>query len=115
MTTNHRQTEECIETRCDMHVHSRGSNNVIPLRFTKIFGVRESYSSPEDIYKIAKGRDEKYKIDPPMDFVTITDHNSIEESLRLTYLYPDDTFTGCEYAVKVPLKKGTLLMFSAII
>ncbi|MFH1065647.1 MAG: PHP domain-containing protein [Nanoarchaeota archaeon] len=79
-------------TSCDMHVHSRGSKDVIPLKFTKIFGVRESYSSPEDIHETAKERG--------MKFVTITDHNSIEESLRLTYLYPDDTFTGCEYAVK---------------
>ncbi|MBU2637431.1 MAG: hypothetical protein KJ955_00490 [Nanoarchaeota archaeon] len=77
---------------CDMHVHSIGSFDIIPLKFTKLFGVRESYSSPEDIYRIAKQRGR--------EFVTITDHNSIEQSLRLTYLYPDEAFTGCEYAVK---------------
>ncbi|MDI6737138.1 MAG: PHP-associated domain-containing protein [Nanoarchaeota archaeon] len=77
---------------CDMHVHSRGSKDVIPLRFTRLFSVRESYSSPEDIYATARKTGRR--------FVTITDHNSIEESLRLTYIYPVDTFTGCEYAVK---------------
>lgn len=86
------QIEIKTGTKCDMHVHSRGSSNVIPLKFTKLFGVRESYSSPEDIYRAAKDRG--------MDFVTITDHNSIEESLYLTYLHPEDCFTGCEYAVK---------------
>lgn len=86
------QIEIKTGTKCDMHVHSIGSNNVIPLRITKLFGVRESYSTPEDIHKLAKERG--------MDFVTITDHNSIEQSLRLAYLYPDDSFTGCEYAVK---------------
>ena len=41
-------------TSCDMHVHSRGSFAEIPLRFTKLVGVRECYSSPEDIYATAK-------------------------------------------------------------
>lgn len=86
------QIEIKTGAKCDMHVHSIGSNNVIPLRFTKLFGVRESYSTPEDIHKLAKERG--------MDFVTITDHNSIEQSLRLADLYPDDSFTGCEYAVR---------------
>jgi len=80
------------EASCDMHVHSKGSHDIIPLKFTRIFGVRESYSSPEDIYATAKKRGRK--------FATITDHNSIAQSLYLTYLFPNDTFTGCEYAVK---------------
>lgn len=79
-------------TSCDMHVHSIGSFDTIPLKITRLFGVKESYSSPEDIYRIAKQRG--------MKLATITDHNTLEQSLRLVYLFPDDTFTGCEYAVK---------------
>ena len=57
------------EASCDMHVHSDGSSDTIPLKFTRVFGVKESYSSPENIYKIAKERGRS--------LVTTTDHNSL--------------------------------------
>lgn len=79
-------------TKCDLHVHSADSSTIIPLKFTRMVGVRECYSSVEDIYRTAKERG--------MDFVTITDHNNIGLSLRLAELHPEDSFSGCEYAVK---------------
>ena len=52
--------------RADLHVHSCHSLQSGNLKFLKS---RDCYSRPEDVYKVAKARG--------MDFVTITDHDSI--------------------------------------
>ncbi|MFN3411940.1 MAG: PHP domain-containing protein, partial [Exilispira sp.] len=60
--------------KADMHVHScfsqRPSNWIL-----KTIGTRESYVDPFEIYKFAKS--------VGMDYVTITDHNSIDGILKL--------------------------------
>jgi len=53
--------------RADLHVHSRHSKVAGSLRFLRS---RDCYSSPLDVYLVAKRRG--------MDVVTITDHDSID-------------------------------------
>jgi hypothetical protein len=63
--------------RADLHVHSRYSNK--PSLWTlKKFNCPESYTSPEFIYKRAR--------DIGMDYVTITDHNTIDGVLEIVHL-----------------------------
>ena len=57
--------------RCDLHVHSRHSGLNGDLAFLKS---RDCYSSPADVYRVARGRG--------MDLVTITDHDSIDGCLE---------------------------------
>ncbi|MDD4877995.1 MAG: PHP-associated domain-containing protein [Candidatus Nanoarchaeia archaeon] len=81
--------------KCDIHVHSEGSDMLIGINFTKMCGVRECYSSPEDIYNLAISRG--------MDYVTITDHNRIDKSIYLVEkIDKKKCFTGCEYTVSYP-------------
>ena len=66
--------------KIDLHVHSRYScksqNPVI-----KALGSQESYSDPEHIYRTALKRG--------MDFVTITDHDTIDGCRELKKRYPE--------------------------
>lgn len=81
--------------RCDIHVHSEGSDGLIGINFTKLCGVRECYSTPEDIYKLAIARG--------MDYVTITDHNRLDKSVYLVEkIDRKKCFTGCEYTIRCP-------------
>ncbi len=64
--------------KCDMHVHSCFSGHSIHLKF---FYPHDSFSSPEKIYFKAKKRG--------MDYVTITDHDSIQGCLDFLGKYPD--------------------------
>ncbi len=74
-----------------MHLHSKASN--LPGGwFSKLIGCPESYADPMDIYKRLKERG--------MDFVTITDHNTIEGVLEIAHL--PDVFISCEYTVEFP-------------
>ena len=73
--------------KTDLHLHSKYSEHPSEW-FLQRLGAAESYTEPEYIYNTLKARG--------MDFVTITDHNSIEGSLILTENHPDDTFTGVE-------------------
>ncbi len=57
--------------RCDLHVHSRHSGLNGDLAFLKS---RDCYSSPEDVYRVARRRG--------MDLVTISDHDSIDGCLE---------------------------------
>jgi len=61
--------------RADLHCHSEASNLTSEAMLQAI-GCPESYSTPADVYAQAKRRG--------MDFVTITDHDSIEGVTRLT-------------------------------
>ena len=58
--------------RADLHVHSCYSTESGNLRFLRS---RDCYSTPQDVYATAKRRG--------MDFVTITDHDSIDGCLAL--------------------------------
>lgn len=60
-----------------MHVHSRFSNKPSIWAMRKI-NCPESYTEPEHIYRAAKSKG--------MDFVTITDHNTIEGALEIAHL-----------------------------
>lgn len=80
-------------SRADLHVHSKysmdGDEWVL-----RTLGVRESYTDIETVYRIAKLR--------KMDFVALTDHNTIDGALKLASLYPQDTIVGCEFSVFFP-------------
>lgn len=56
------------------------------------FSVPESYTSPKYLYKVARERG--------MDFVTITDHNSIGGALEIAHL--PDTFISSEITAHFP-------------
>ncbi|HWB54128.1 MAG TPA: PHP-associated domain-containing protein [Tepidisphaeraceae bacterium] len=60
--------------KIDLHCHSRASTEADEAVLLAI-GCPESYSAPEDVYKMAKDRG--------MDFVTITDHDSIAGVIEL--------------------------------
>jgi glycosyltransferase involved in cell wall biosynthesis/predicted metal-dependent phosphoesterase TrpH len=64
-------------SRVDLHVHSRFSNKPSIWAMRKI-NCPESYTEPEQIYHAAKAKG--------MDFVTITDHNTIQGALDIAHL-----------------------------
>lgn len=70
--------------RLDSHVHTQhsGQTSIYPLSLV----MRESYNTPEGVYRLAKARG--------MDLVTITDHDQISGALSIAH-YPD-VITGCE-------------------
>ncbi|MEW5804542.1 MAG: glycosyltransferase [bacterium] len=76
-------------------MHSRYSNKPSNWALRKI-NCPESYSSPKFIYETAQKRG--------MDFVTITDHNSIEGACEIAHL--PGTFISSELTVFFPEKGG---------
>ncbi len=77
----------------DLHVHSTASRRPSEW-FLKKVGARESYTGIETLYRAAKNE--------TMDFVTVTDHNTIENALALNQKYPDDTFVSVEVTTYFP-------------
>jgi len=77
----------------DLHVHSQYSNNPDQW-FMQRIGTQESYTTVEEVYAIAKNRG--------MDFVTITDHNTIEGALPLVENHAQDTFISVESTAYFP-------------
>jgi predicted metal-dependent phosphoesterase TrpH len=79
--------------RADLHVHTRASkvNGNVPFLRS-----RDCYSSPWDVYRVAKARG--------MDIVAITDHDSIEGALELLDRLPnaDDVIVGEEVSCRFP-------------
>src|SRR5499427_9221000 len=63
--------------KADLHCHSVFST----FKYFRIANTRDSYNRPEEVYRIAKERG--------MDFVTITDHDSIDGCLSLLDRNPD--------------------------
>ena len=63
--------------KADLHCHSVYST----FKYFRIANTRDSYNRPEEVYRLAKERG--------MDFVTITDHDSIDGCLALLDRYPD--------------------------
>jgi hypothetical protein len=70
-------TQASLIYRADLHVHSRCSDNPTNAAIRALRG-RESYAEPLDVYAAARGRG--------MDFVTITDHNTLDGSLAIAHL-----------------------------
>jgi predicted metal-dependent phosphoesterase TrpH len=65
--------------KADLHCHSVYST----FKYFRIANTRDSYNRPEEVYRIAKERG--------MDFVTLTDHDSIDGCLYLLNERPDLT------------------------
>ncbi len=79
--------------KADLHVHSKYSGNS-SMFFLQKNQIQESYTEPEYIYKMAKKMG--------MDYITITDHDSIEGVKKLMQKHPLDTFMGVELTVYFP-------------
>ncbi|NCD33833.1 MAG: glycosyltransferase [Spartobacteria bacterium] len=80
-------------TKVDMHVHSLHSKHPSEW-FLQRIGASESYTSVEEVYRLAKKRG--------MQFVTLTDHNTIDGALELRKQHPDDTFISVEITSYFP-------------
>jgi glycosyltransferase involved in cell wall biosynthesis len=80
-------------TRADLHVHSKASKRPSEWFLQKV-GAKESYTGIDTLYSTAKAAG--------MDFVTITDHNTIEGALELVEKYPGDTFVSVETTTYFP-------------
>lgn len=78
-------------SRVDLHIHTRFSVRPATWFLQKI-GSPESYADPEDVYKLAKAHG--------MDFVTVTDHDSIEGALAIAH--HDDAFVSEEITTTFP-------------
>jgi glycosyltransferase involved in cell wall biosynthesis len=78
-------------TRCDVHVHSRHSDRPSEWYLDRI-GAPESFTEPLEVYRLAKARG--------MDFVTISDHDSVAGSLDIAHL--PGTFLSSEETVTFP-------------
>ena len=63
--------------KADLHCHSVYST----FKYFRLANTRDSYNRPEEVYRIAKQRG--------MDFVTLTDHDSIDGCLYLLNKHPD--------------------------
>ena len=64
-------------SRCDLHIHSRFSDRSEEWLFRR-FDFPDSYSDPHDLYRLLRERG--------MDFVTITDHDTIDGNLEISEL-----------------------------
>ena len=84
---------EKLICKVDLHVHSQYSE--IEGGILKKITHSESYTPPQEVYKIAKKRG--------MNFVTITDHNSIRGPLEIAH--HDDVFISEEVTVTFPEDK----------
>ncbi|MBN2247675.1 MAG: glycosyltransferase [Coriobacteriia bacterium] len=79
--------------RADLHVHTRYSDHPSEW-FLQRLGAAESYTEPEEVYRIAKAYG--------MDFVAITDHNRIDGALELKAAHPEDVIVGVETTAYFP-------------
>jgi glycosyltransferase involved in cell wall biosynthesis len=78
-------------SRCDLHIHSRFSARSEEWLFRR-FDFPDSYSDPRDLHRLLRERG--------MDFVTITDHDTIEGNLAIADL--DGTFISEEVTTHFP-------------
>ncbi|HET6515692.1 MAG TPA: glycosyltransferase [Thermodesulfovibrionales bacterium] len=77
--------------KADLHVHSRHSNKPSMWALRKL-NCPESFTDPLQIYKAARKKQ--------MQFVTITDHNSISGALEIAHL--PGSFISCEVTTYLP-------------
>ncbi len=80
-----------MAARADLHVHSKHSNQPSEW-FLRQFRAPESYTEPLEIYRLCRERG--------MDFVTLSDHDSIDGALEIAHL--PGTFLSCEVTVEFP-------------
>jgi hypothetical protein len=80
-----------VTCRADLHVHSQCSANPTNPWIRRLGG-RECYTAPEDVYAAARARG--------MDFVTITDHNTLDGSYAIAHL--PGTFLSTEFDAWFP-------------
>lgn len=85
MTNTHERS------KVDLHVHTHFSGSAGDWLMAQI-GVKESYTTPEQVYRLAKARG--------MDYVTITDHDSIDGALEIAHY--DDAFVSEEITTYFP-------------
>ncbi len=78
-------------SRCDLHLHSKFSDRSEDWIFRR-FDFPDSYSDPKELYAGAKAAG--------MDFVTITDHDTIEGSLAISSFR--DTFVSEQVTTHFP-------------
>lgn len=79
--------------KVDLHVHSKYSKKPAEW-FLKRIGAAESYTEIDKLYNTLKKRG--------MDFVTITDHNTIKGCLKLKEYSTEDTFISVESTAHFP-------------
>jgi predicted metal-dependent phosphoesterase TrpH len=93
MVAPHSRSAGTRTLRADLHVHSwhSGFSGSMPM-----FRSRDCYSTPEEVYRAAKGRG--------MDVVTITDHDRIDGCLEFLSRRPDaaDFLMGEEIECRLP-------------
>jgi glycosyltransferase involved in cell wall biosynthesis/predicted metal-dependent phosphoesterase TrpH len=85
MTTIDETSHERSESRVDPHCHSTASA-ISRLGVQRALGLPECATPPEEVYQLAKRRG--------MDFVTITDHDTIDGALAIAH--HDDAFISEE-------------------
>lgn len=78
-------------SRADLHVHSKYSDRPSEW-FLRRIGAPESFVDPQALYRTCRGRG--------MDYVTITDHNSIRGALEIAHL--PGTFLSAELTTYFP-------------
>ncbi|WP_249011552.1 glycosyltransferase [Conexibacter sp. DBS9H8] len=88
--TQENRTERHV-SRADMHVHSTASE-LSKLGIQRSLALPECATEPEEVYELAKRRG--------MDFVTITDHDTIAGALAISH-HPD-VFVSEELTVSFP-------------
>src|SRR3954469_19412030 len=79
-------------SRCDLHIHSRFSARSEEWLFRR-FDLPDSYCDPRDLHRVLRERG--------MDFITITDHDTIEGNLAIADL--KGTFISEEVTTHFPL------------
>jgi hypothetical protein len=77
--------------KADLHVHSKHSNQPAEW-YLRQLGAPESFTEPLEIYRRCRARG--------MDFVTISDHDTIDGALEIQHL--PGTFLSCEVTVEFP-------------
>ncbi|MEM9293041.1 MAG: glycosyltransferase [Acidobacteriota bacterium] len=80
-----------MTARADLHVHSKYSDNPTEWILKKL-GSPECFTEPEHIYHTCRERG--------MDFVTISDHDTIDGALEIAHL--PGTFISCEVTASFP-------------
>src|SRR6185369_14313285 len=85
------QTEELPLAKADLHVHSKHSNQPAEW-YLRQLGAPECYTEPLEIYRRCRARG--------MDFVTISDHDTIAGALEIRHL--PGTFLSSEVTVEFP-------------
>jgi len=79
-------------SRADLHLHTEASI----FKYFKAANTRDSYNDPDETYRLAKARG--------MDFVTFTDHDTVDGCLRFQDRHPeyDDFFVSAEIETFFP-------------